>query len=451
MKLKKLTHQFLLNYVLIFFLIISLAYSVYYFYSKYDYWKNDLYAIDTPQFELDYFEGGMNSAVENQHFHPNDYVVVMTTDREVIDTYNAPQQIGYSFGENELQELVFGSNSYDYFVAYSEDRNYLFLYYIKYLDPEYTYIATIVICGIMLFVLLTVAFAKYTSNQILYPILTLVKGVQKITHGDYDVHISFDASNELNVLKDEINVMTDTIKNETERRTKLEENRKQLLRDISHDIRTPLTNIIGYSDQLLRDGTFSSTEQKQNIEIIHQYGNSANQLINELFDLSRLELEDAFLELKDYDIGELLRLKIIDYINEFENHDVDYEIELPETPILIKLNQIKFQRILDNLIQNSLKYNRNDFKLFIGLQIHATYYELTLADNGIGIPEEYHDSIFNPLVRIENSRNRDYGGTGLGLSIVEKIVERHGWSITLAKIGENHYSKGSTFKIAIPK
>lgn len=450
MKIKKLSNQFLINYLFIFFLIIVLGAGSYYLYNVYEFWEQDHYAIDLELFEDDYYASSLEFAMKEQNFQETDYVIVMDSNRIILDQSNAPKIIGASYGEQELQELVYGDEFYNYAIFYSADNTKLFLLYIAYIESSYAYITTIVIIAIILFTGITLLFAKYTSNQVLHPILALVNGVQKIGKGDYSTHITFDASNELNILKDEINEMTIRLKQETEKREFLETNKKQLIRDISHDIRTPLTNILGYSDQLIQQGEFTSPSQQQSIEIINQYGVSANHLISELFDLSKLELEEEILDKESIDIVEFIRLKCIDYFNEFEKRHINFDVNLPEESVKLQFNHIKIQRVIDNLIQNSLKYNTDNFSLFIQFKQEDNVSQLIIADNGIGIPDTYSQSIFEPMVRVENSRNRAFGGSGLGLSIVKQIVEMHGWSIELANQSNACFNKGCTFVITIP-
>ncbi len=451
MKIKKLTTQFLLNYIFIFIIITVLGLTTFYFFSMYDNWEQDHYAIDMMQLEEDYFAEDLDYAISNQQFQENDKVMVLTRDREVIASYNGDKPVGENYSEQELQELLYGEDYVNYMVFYSLDEENIFVLYTVYIEPNMQYILGLFVFFIVVFGTVAIGFAKYTSNQILYPIKALVSGVQHIRDGDYDTHIAFNASNELNILKDEINHMSQTIKNETEKRTQLEENRKQLIRDLSHDIRTPLTNIMGYSEKLVSDDSFVSEDQRQSIEIIHQYGTSANYLINELFDLSKLELEDESFSLQEIDMSEWLRLKLIDYINEFERKAIDYDFKVPDKAICLPVNELNLNRLVDNLLLNAMNYNDRGFAMYIGFENLDASYVLTIADDGIGIPDEIIDRIFEPMVRVEDSRNRNLGGTGLGLSIVKQIVEKHGWTIQLLAKEASYFEHGCTFVITMPK
>jgi signal transduction histidine kinase len=304
---------------------------------------------------------------------------------------------------------------------------------------------------VVVFIVALFAYAKYTSKQVILPIKDLVKSVEEIGKGNYSINIDYSASEELNILKDEINNMASTLQNKTEKTIKLQENRKQLIRDLSHDIRTPLTNILGYSDKLVREKNNLSEDQQKSIEIIQQYGNSANTLVNELFELSKLELGESEFTTVKKDINEWIKLKLIDYVNEFESRNIDYDFDFLDKVCHIEINEFNLHRVFDNLLLNTIKYNQNNFSLYLSLKESSKSYKITIADDGIGIPDESLAKVFEPMVRIEDSRNRELGGTGLGLTIVKEIIEKHGWNIQLKSELESYFGKGCTFVITIPK
>jgi signal transduction histidine kinase len=134
-----------------------------------------------------------------------------------------------------------------------------------------------------------------------------------------------------------------------------------------------------------------------------------------------------------------------------KKRNINIDIQLLEKSIICPINPIGIHRIIDNLLQNTLKYNKENFSLSVHLTEKEDAYSLMIADDGIGIPEDYHVNIFEPMVRVETSRNRDLGGTGLGLAIVKQIIQKHGWSIELANKTNSYFSKGCTFIIRIPK
>lgn len=451
MKIKKLSHQFILNYVIIILIILSLGILSLYIYNEYNYQQQNKYSIDLYQFEDDYLNIGFNEALSRQEFQEEDSVMVLTKDRLVIDSYRGYKNVGESFTQEEFQSYIYGENFENIYVYFPQGSQYIYVMYTVMIEEDISFIFAIIILIIVIFIVALFAYAKYTSNQVILPIKELVRSVQEIGKSNYSINIDYDASEELNILKNEINSMTLRLKSETEKRKKLQENRKQLIRDLSHDIRTPLTNILGYSEKLISTKDSMAEDQIKSIEIIHQYGLSANILINELFDLSKLEIGEENFIVKETNISEWMKLKLIEYVNELEKRNIDYDFNLPENAFIVSLNELNMHRLIDNILLNSIKYNNKDFSIYISLGESTNSYILTIADDGIGIPDEFLEMIFQPMFRIDDSRNRELGGTGLGLSIVKEIIDKHGWKIELKSEIESYFGKGCTFVISIPK
>ncbi|MCT4633017.1 MAG: HAMP domain-containing histidine kinase [Firmicutes bacterium] len=451
MRIKKLTNQFLLNYIIIFLIIMSLGILTVYIYSEYNYQQQNKYMIDLYQFEEDYLYLGFDEALSKQEFQSEDSVMVLTKDRLVVDSYRGYKDVGESFTPDEFQKYIYGSNFENIYVYFPDDSEYMYVIYTVSIEEDISFVFGIVILMVVVFIVALFAYAKYTSKQVILPIKDLVKSVEEIGKGNYSINIDYSASEELNILKDEINNMASTLQNKTEKTIKLQENRKQLIRDLSHDIRTPLTNILGYSDKLVREKNNLSEDQQKSIEIIQQYGNSANTLVNELFELSKLELGESEFTTVKKDINEWIKLKLIDYVNEFESRNIDYDFDFLDKVCHIEINEFNLHRVFDNLLLNTIKYNQNNFSLYLSLKESSKSYKITIADDGIGIPDESLEKVFEPMVRIEDSRNRELGGTGLGLTIVKEIIEKHGWNIQLKSELESYFGKGCTFVITIPK
>ena len=109
------------------------------------------------------------------------------------------------------------------------------------------------------------------------------------------------------------------------------------------------------------------------------------------------------------------------------------------------INSIKFERAIDNIIQNSMKYNKSGFAIDVSMKTEKSKVIIAISDTGVGIPKEYYGIIFEPMVRVENSRNREFGGSGLGLSITRHVIEKHGGSISL----DSDYEEGCRFTIEL--
>ncbi|MBR3812060.1 MAG: HAMP domain-containing histidine kinase [Agathobacter sp.] len=219
---------------------------------------------------------------------------------------------------------------------------------------------------------------------------------------------------------------------EEELREKYERARNLMLSDIAHDLRTPITTIGGYA-KALNDGLVTSDEKrKEYLEAIENKSERMKDLITLLFDYVRLDSENYQLRLEKTDIAELLRENAAFLYADIEEKEMEFEIRIPEEPIFFEIDRLQFSRVITNLINNALKHNMPGTK--IGLAIEedkkSGILEIVVSDNGAMINPLVAEHIFEPFIMADSSRATK-GGSGLGLSIAKKIVEMHGWTITL--------------------
>ena len=217
-----------------------------------------------------------------------------------------------------------------------------------------------------------------------------------------------------------------------ELREKYEKARNLMLSDIAHDLRTPITTIGGYA-KALNDGLVTSDEKrKEYLEAIENKSERMNDLITLLFDYVRLDSENYQLRLEKTDIAELLRENAAFLYADIEEKEMEFEIKIPEEPIFFEIDRLQFSRVITNLINNALKHNKPGTKIGIALEEDkkSGILEIVVSDNGDMISPLVAEHIFEPFTMADSSRESK-GGSGLGLSIVKKIVEMHGWTITL--------------------
>lgn len=441
----KISRQLFINYLIICIMVVVFIGSVYFINKSYNDYHMENTSVDLTKLEDDYYTHGFDKAIEMQNFAIDDSVLLLNSDNIVLESYNFSFRKGYTLTNDEFTNLIGGDESYNNYFYKSYD-NTLFIIvglnsYVNYIDI----VQLLIVAFGILFVVLVLIYSQYTARKIVKPIEKLAEGVTTIAGGKYGSTIHFESNNELNTLKDAINTMSNTLRENQEERIHNEKAKQQFIINISHDIRTPLTNIIGYSDQLLSMGDENIT-WRPSVEIINHYGNQASDLVNNLFELSRMELETFHFELHKTDVIELLRRVFIEYIQEFEDKSIDYDIKLPDRKVFANINQLQFERVLHNLIGNSIKYNQSPLAIKLSAHVQEEALVIQLEDNGIGIPLPYHASIFKPLVRVETSRNRKTGGSGLGLSIAKEIMEHHHGTITL----ENNKKQGCSFLLTLP-
>ena len=221
-----------------------------------------------------------------------------------------------------------------------------------------------------------------------------------------------------------------------------EETNRQLMTSLSHDVRTPLTTLIGYLDAAHK-GLVIGKDRDDYIEIARRKSHDLKEYIDVLFDWFKLNSNEFALEIHPVEAAELTRNILIDWIPIFEDKQVDYDIDILEQPVRVRLDTDSYMRIINNLIQNVIAHSHAD-KIKITLSKQGNNMRLLLADNGVGIEKEDLKHIFERLYKCDKGRSEK--GSGLGLSIVHQLVEKMGGSITV----ESLPGKGTEFMLLFP-
>ena len=221
-----------------------------------------------------------------------------------------------------------------------------------------------------------------------------------------------------------------------------EETNRQLMTSLSHDVRTPLTTLIGYLDAAHK-GIVTGKDRDDYIETARRKAHDLKEYIDVLFDWFKLNSNEFALEIQSIEAAEFTRNILIDWIPIFEDKQVDYDIDIPEQPIRVRLDTDSYMRIINNLIQNVIAHSHAD-KIKIVLSEKETEMKLLLADNGVGIEKEDLKHIFERLYKCDKGRSEK--GSGLGLSIVRQLTEKMGGKITV----ESVQGKGTEFILLFP-
>lgn len=221
-----------------------------------------------------------------------------------------------------------------------------------------------------------------------------------------------------------------------------EETNRQLMTSLSHDVRTPLTTLIGYLDAAQK-GMAAGCERDDYIETARRKAHDLKEDIDVLFDWFKLGSNEFSMNLTAVDLTELTRNILIDWIPVLEDAPVDFAAEIPERPFRVELDPDGYQRILNNLIQNALAHSHAD-RITITLSQQNQTVKILLADNGVGIEKEDLKHIFERLYRCGKGQSKK--GSGLGLSIVQQLVEKMNGSITAESTPEN----GTVFILCFP-
>lgn len=236
----------------------------------------------------------------------------------------------------------------------------------------------------------------------------------------------------------EFHTTIDTLQALLEQLDKAKTQNQRIIADISHDLKTPLTVIGGYA-RAFQEGIIPPEDEKKYMECIRQRSELAERLINTLFEYAKMEHPDYKPVWENIDICEYTKEFLAEKYSELETAGFELSIEIPEKPIVMKLDKGLIQRTLENLINNSLKYNSSGTTIFVVIEEKKNVVQLTIADNGIGIKEEDARKIFEPFMT-QNKARASGGGTGLGLTIVRRAVEINHGSIELVVPAQHPYS-----------
>lgn len=202
---------------------------------------------------------------------------------------------------------------------------------------------------------------------------------------------------------------------------------KKMLSNISHDIKTPMTVILGYLEIMRINGT-STDEMLGKIE---QKAENVMELINQFFTLAKLESGDMDIELSRIDVCEVCRESILDFYGILTNKIFQVDIDIPETSVYVHGNKEAIQRILFNLISNVIRYGADGKYLGISLKTDKNAVFIDVIDKGKGIDKNFAASVFDRLFTMEDSRNRNIQGNGLGLTISKNLALQLGGDIIL--------------------
>lgn len=217
---------------------------------------------------------------------------------------------------------------------------------------------------------------------------------------------------------------------ESERQRKLADEEKQrMLTDISHDLKTPAAVIKGYSGALL-DDMVPEEKKTQYLKTISRKADNLSDLINTFYEYSRLEHPDFVINKKHENLSEFLRVYFAEKYEDLTLSGFELESDIPEKEIYADFDSFQMKRVFDNIIGNSINHNGEGTCIYVSLEEKDNKNIILVGDDGVGIPEDMREAIFEPFVVGDESRTEGYG-SGLGLAIVKKIVEMHGGTVAL--------------------
>ena len=304
-------------------------------------------------------------------------------------------------------------------------------------------LAKVIIWGISVgIVLLVYIILKKRINA---PVKKLSEGMQRVQEGDLNVEIEVTDGFEFRQMEEDFNSMVKGLREARNYQEEMAEKNRELYAEIAHDLKTPMTMILGYA-KILNEGAVSEDKQKEYLSTITEQTQNANALLEQMLEYAKLGSTEYKLEMKESDLAELLRLVVSDSYLRFEEKHMTLDIEIPDEPVLCSIDERQMKRVFFNLIGNVINHNPEGTAVKIGLSVieGTEGARIYIADNGPLISPELKDSLFDPFKTGDESRSKH--GSGLGLSVAKKIVELHDGTL---EYQENIFQGYKGFVIAL--
>lgn len=394
----------------------------------------------------------VNSKLEMLSSVYNGRVMVVDLDFRIIkDTYNLDE------GKILISEDVFKCYQGEISAQYNKKNQYLEMalpiqgedssqiYGVMFISVSTNEIATsvdlleqreILILGII--AVSVVALGYVFSGLLVKPLARVTKSIEDLTDGYQKDEISVPDYTETELITDAFNKMLARMK-------VLDESRQEFVSNVSHELKTPMTSMKVLADSLVGQENVPAELYQEFMKDITVEIDRENKIINDLLSLVKLDKKAADLNVEHLNINELLEaiLKRLRPIADKRNIDLILD---SFRPVEADVDEVKFTLAVSNLVENGIKYNVDDGWVRVSLDADYKYFYVTVADSGMGIPQEHMERIFERFYRVDKSHSREIGGTGLGLAITKSaVLMHHGVIKVFSKEDE-----GTTFSVRIP-
>ena len=284
-----------------------------------------------------------------------------------------------------------------------------------------------VVFGIGVF---TVTFLLLQEKSMRY-IARISDAMQSISEGDLNITVEIEGDDEFSVMAASLNKMVGDLKELMDKEREAERTKNELITNIAHDLRTPLTSITGYLELLSGEKKLDSEVQKKYIGIVYVKTKRLEKLIEDLFGFTKLNYGKMSMHVSRVDVVKLLSQLLEEFYPSFVDKNLSYELQSNVPAQVITADGNLLARLFDNLINNAIKYGADGKRILVKVHGAEDQVTVSIVNYGYVIPSEELPLIFNKFYRVEQSRSTNTGGTGLGLAIAKNIVDMHGGSITV--------------------
>lgn len=286
-------------------------------------------------------------------------------------------------------------------------------------------VLTYVLVGILIF---AVTFMILQEKSIAY-ISRISDAIRNISEGDLNTSVEVIGDDEFSSMAENLNKMVEDIRRLMDKERESERTKNELITNVAHDLRTPLTSIIGYLELLSGKVTLPPDMQKKYIDIAYSKAKRLEKLIEDLFGFTKLNYGKLSMHVSKVDIIKLLSQLLEEAYPNFADKNLSYELQSNVPAKIITADGNLLARLFDNLINNAIKYGADGKRVLVQVHADETIVKVSVTNYGYVIPAEELPLIFDKFYRVEQSRSTHTGGTGLGLAIVKNITDMHGGTV----------------------
>lgn len=288
----------------------------------------------------------------------------------------------------------------------------------------------------------------------------LSEAIQEVTNGDYDIEVPIEYDDELGLLAANINALAKTLKDKEIESEILKENERlafdaernaekqknDLITNVAHDLRTPLTTIVGYLELIKNNDQLTKADIQKYSTIAYEKSKRLQSMMDDLFEFTSLDQDNVKVHMRTINISELVLQIVDEFYPTFQEHHLRPVVHVSQPNLFIRGDGQLIARVFDNLLSNAVKYGEDDNDIKIDVLNDEQSVTIKIMNYGNPIAKEDLPYIFDKFYRTDSSRSSSTGGTGLGLAIAKNIIQIHNGSI----LATSHKNK-TTFVVSLPK
>ncbi len=351
----------------------------------------------------------------------------------------------YDYSARELMNQVYAGNNYQAPQNHASVRSMIgqsdVFYRIFGVSVKWELIVLLIVLAIFVFLLVFFLLTRQMTGYI----DNILKDVHRMADGDFEHRIDVHYQDEFSYIAECINRMADTVQEMQHKEQEAEQTKNELITNVAHDLRTPLTSVIGYIDILNTKNDLTEAQKSEYLSIAWKKAQKLENMINELFSFTKVNYGKMPMQMAAIDLIKLLEQEVDELYPSFEENQLTCIFEPDVSSCMVEADGEQLVRVFDNVLGNAIRYGRDGKIIRVRTKTDENRVRIQAINYGNIIPQENLPHLFEKFYKVDSSRQSSQEGTGLGLAIAKGIVESHGGRITA-----DSSFKGTVFEVTLP-